>query len=65
MWTFPWRYDDTTWKANANKPPRGQDRQEKESEIVARGNEKPTLRDPLGDLGVLAVGFSWLTFQVV
>jgi hypothetical protein len=56
---------DTTWKVNANQPPRRQDRQEKENEMVARENEKPTLFDPLGDLGVLAVGFPWLTFQVV
>jgi hypothetical protein len=33
--------------------------------MVARENEKPTLGYPLGDLGVLAVGFPWLTFQVV
>jgi hypothetical protein len=54
-----------TWKVNVNKPPRRQDRQDKDNGKPERKNEKPTLWDPLGDLGVLAVGFYRLTFQVV
>jgi hypothetical protein len=33
----------TTWKVNANQPPRRQDRQEKDREKAAVENEKPTL----------------------